>query len=170
MQNKDNFITRFLRSNSFGLALLLSCQTIEGVFAYKLFNIAGKYTFHEITNTAAIIYAVVMAGIIVYFTMKFNKPMVWYAVGFELSMNFVLDVISILYNPADIPQRGWVFAAIFIIGSVLPLATKAFAETLRITEPEKINIDLATQEELAKKIGVSQSTVSRAKKKLIKTE
>ena len=170
MQNKDNFITRFLKGNKFGTILLILCTALEAFFAYTLFSSTGTWTFRDLTIPVSVIYSSLIAGVIVYFTLNSNNFIVWCAVIYELTTNFMLDVHSILHSHDKIDYRVEIFITQVLIGSLLPLATKAFAESLKTKEPEHIDLDDTTQVELAKKIGVSQSTVSRAKKKLIKTE
>ena len=129
-------IYTFLSSNNFFTFLLIASTILEGLFAFKLFNLTGFWTFGWLLLPVALLYSFIMSGIVVGFTLRNNTRMIWIAVYFELIMNFLLDVMAILLNPAVIEHRYWIFAAQILIGTLLPLATKSFAEEIK---PKNIN-------------------------------
>jgi hypothetical protein len=75
-----------------------------------------------LTFLVSIIYASIVAGTIVFFALRNNKLIVWAAVIFELAMNVLLDI-----QAAGL-EHAWIFVSQLAIGSILPLATKAFAD------------------------------------------
>jgi hypothetical protein len=116
----------FLKSSKFG-AFLLVCSTIlEGFYAYRLFNLTGQHTFEGLTFVISLLYASLVTGVIVFFALRNNMMIVWTAVIFEFAMNLLLDVQTVaLLRPEN---WLWIFISQLAIGSILPLATKAFAD------------------------------------------
>lgn len=119
-------LIQFLKSSNFG-AFLLVCSTIlEGFYAYRLFNLTGEHTFEALTFIISLIYASLITGVIVFFALRNNFMIVWFAVGFEFAMNTLLDIQTVaLLKPEN---WIWIFISQLAIGSILPLATKAFAD------------------------------------------
>jgi hypothetical protein len=116
----------FLSSKRFGAFLLICSTILEGFYAYRLFNLTGADTFQALTFAVSLIYATLVTGVIVFFALRNNRTIVWLAVVFELSMNFLLDVQTVAIPRGE--NWGWVFVSQLAIGSILPMATKAFAD------------------------------------------
>ena len=129
-----NSLINFLKSPKFFIFLLIASTIIEGLFAFKLFMATGYYTFEFLLLPVALCYSFIMSGIVVGFTLRHNITMIWIAIIFELVMNFLLEVMAILLNTNSIEHRYWIFAAQFLIGTLLPLATKSFAEEINPRE------------------------------------
>jgi len=119
-------IIDFFKSSKFGAALLICSTILESLYAFKLFMLTGQFAFNEMALIVAIIYAVIVAGTIVFFALRNNRMIVWAAVIFELTMNILLDVQAVaLMKPEN---WFWIFVSQMAIGAILPLATKAFAD------------------------------------------
>ena len=166
---KTSAVIRFLKSNGFGSSFLIAIVLFEGFFAFKLFMLTGIYTFAALLLPVAMCYSFLMAGTIVFFSLRNNSTMVLIAVVFEIIMNFLLDVMSILLSQNDIPNRVWIFISMLLIGSILPLATKSFAEALDdknevVEEPE--DLDEIIQDDLKtldKRINARKQALRRQK-------
>lgn len=129
----------FLKSSKFG-AFLLVCSTIlEGFYAFRLFKLTGIHTFgDELTFVIGMIYASLVTGVIVFFALRNNRLIVWAAVIFEFAMNALLDVLTIVATDKTVTNWILVFIAQLFIGSILPLATKAFADEVNKREVSRI--------------------------------
>jgi hypothetical protein len=170
--NKNSQVIKFLKSNGFGSSFLIAIVIFEGFFAFKLFILTGIYTFSALLLPVAMCYSFLMAGTIVFFSLRNNSTMVIIAVVFEVIMNFLLDVMSILLSQNDIPNRAWIFISMLLIGSILPLATKSFAEALddknEILEEPKNEDDLdkileSEVDTLNKRINARKAVLRRQK-------
>ena len=116
------------KSTGFGSIMLICTTLLEGFFAFKLFNSTGIHTFGNTNLYVSIVYATLIFGTIVFFALRNNRFMVWAAVIFEFSMNTLLSVISIYLHKLSVPDWQFVLVSQEIIGIILPLATKAFAD------------------------------------------
>ena len=166
MQNhkKNSPVIKLLKSNGFGSSFLIAIVIFEGFFAFKLFMLTGVYTFAALLLPVAMCYSFLMAGTIVFFSLRNNTTMVIIAVVFEIIMNFLLDVMSILLSANDIPNRAWIFLSMLLIGSILPLATKSFAEALDDKKTEEVFDDENIEDEIGllnKRINARKATLRR---------
>ena len=117
--------------------MLLAFSTVlEGFYAYRLFNLTGTHTFQSLTFVISLIYALIISGVIVFFALRNNLLIVWAAVIFEFSMNALLDIQTVAIPKPD--NWIWIFISQLIIGSILPLATKAFADEINKKEVSRI--------------------------------
>jgi hypothetical protein len=128
-------IIDFLKSSRFGAFLLICSTILEGFYAYKLFNITGDHTFEALTFIVSLIYASLITGVIVFFALRNNFFIVWFAVAFEFAMNLLLDVQTVALAKPMIVNWLWIFISQAAIGSILPLSTKAFAD--EVTKPQR---------------------------------
>ena len=126
MKNK---IIDFIESANFGTFLLILSTLLEAFYSFNLFKITGIHTFGNQTFFVSLIYSAIIAGTIVFFALRNNILMVWCAVIFEFSMNLLLDVQTVWTNP-HVKNMIFVFISQLAIGSLLPIATKAFAEEI----------------------------------------
>ena len=126
--SKVNIID-FLKSAQFGTFLLVCSTILEGFYAYRLFNLTGGHTFQTLTFVVSLIYASLVTGVIVFFALRGNLMIVWAAVIFEFLMNALLDVQTVAIPKPENWQ--WIFISQLIIGSILPLSTKAFADEIK---------------------------------------
>lgn len=116
----------FLKSSKFGAFLLICSTILEGFYAYRLFNLTGKHTFDWLIMPVSMTYSVLITGVIVFFALRNNRMIVWAAVIFEFAMNTLLDIQTVaLVRPE---HWFWIFLSQLAIGSILPIATKAFAD------------------------------------------
>ena len=122
-------IIDFLKSSKFGTFLLICSTILEGFYAYQLFNLTGFHTFQTLTLVVSLIYASLVTGVIVFFALRGNLMIVWAAVIFEFLMNTLLDVQTVAIPKPE--NWGWIFISQLIIGSILPLSTKAFADEIK---------------------------------------
>lgn len=118
----------FLKSSKFGVFLLICSTTMEGFYAFKLFKLTGEDMFDNLLFTISLIYAFIVAGVIVFFALRNNIMMVWAAVIFELIMNLLLDIQAVWLPQGE--NYLWIFISMLAIGSILPVATKAFADEI----------------------------------------
>jgi hypothetical protein len=116
----------FLKSSRFGAFLLICSTILEGFYAYRLFNLTGQHTFSGLTFLVSLIYASLITGVIVFFALRNNKMIVWAAVIFEFAMNLLLDIQTVILVRPE--HWFWIFLSQLAIGSILPIATKAFAD------------------------------------------
>jgi hypothetical protein len=116
----------FLKSSRFGSFLLICSTILEGFYAYRLFVHTGTDTFGPLLLPVSLIYATLVTGVIVFFALRNNRMIVWTAVIFEFAMNLLLDIQTVAIPAAD--QWQWIFVSQLAIGTILPLATKAFAD------------------------------------------
>ena len=116
----------FLKSSRFGAFLLICSTILEGFYAYRLFNLTGQHTFAGLTFLVSLIYASLITGVIVFFALRNNKMIVWAAVIFEFCMNLLLDIQTVILVRPE--YWFWIFLSQLAIGSILPIATKAFAD------------------------------------------
>lgn len=122
----------FLKSSRFGAFLLICSTILEGFYAYRLFNLTGGHTFQALTFVISLLYASLVTGVIVFFALRNNNLIVWAAVIFEFLMNMLLDVQTVaILKPKN---WIWIFLSQMAIGSILPLATKAFADEVNKKE------------------------------------
>ena len=126
----SNKFIDFLESAKFGSILLILSTMLEAFYSYNLFRVTGSHTFGSQTLLVSIIYSCIIAGTIVFFAIRNNNTMVWVAVIFEFAMNGLLDVQTVALSPQEIDNRVWVFCSQLAIGTILPLATKAFANEI----------------------------------------
>jgi hypothetical protein len=126
MKNK---VIEFLESSNFGTILLILATMLEAFYSYNLFRVTGTHTFAYQTIIVSIIYSSIIAGTIVFFALRNNLLMVWAAVIFEFLMNLLLDIQTVALA-SNINNKIWVFISQLAIGTILPLATKAFAEEI----------------------------------------
>ena len=126
MKNK---IIDFIESANFGTILLILSTLLEAFYSYRLFLITGIHTFGILTLIVSVIYSSIIAGTIVFFALRNNILMVWCAVIYEFAMNTFLDIIMVWYGK-DVNHTLIVFVAQLLIGSILPIATKSFAEEI----------------------------------------
>jgi hypothetical protein len=115
-----------LKSSRFGAFLLICSTILEGFYAYRLFVHTGADTFGGLLLPVSLIYATLVTGVIVFFALRNNAMIVWTAVVFELLMNLLLDVQTVVLVRPE--HWFWIFLSQLAIGSILPLATKAFAD------------------------------------------
>lgn len=119
-------LLNFLKGARFGAFLLICSTILEGFYAYTLFTLTGQHTFEALTFIISLIYAALITGVIVFFALRNNQMIVWFAVIFEFSMNALLDIQTVaLVKPEN---WMWIFISQLAIGTILPLATKAFAD------------------------------------------
>lgn len=154
----------FLKSSKFGAFLLICSTILEGFYAYRLFNLTGKHTFQTLTFIISLLYASLITGVIVFFALRNNTLIVWAAVIFEFLMNALLDVQTVaLLRPA---AWQWVFISQLAIGSILPLATKAFADEVNKKEiSRKIVKNEKLQRNNSKKKTSNTGRIRRTKQK-----
>jgi hypothetical protein len=131
-------LINYLKSSRFGVVLLVCSTMLEGFYAYKLFSLTGHPAFGVLTLPVAIIYAIILSGVIVFFSLRGNMMIVWAAVGFELAMNTLLDIQMVILPRVE--NWFWVFISQLLIGIILPLATKAFADELNKREVSRDRI------------------------------
>lgn len=119
-------LINFLKSSRFGAFLLICSTILEGFYAYRLFTLTGQHTFGVLLFPVSLIYASLITGVIVFFALRNNRMIVWAAVIFEFAMNLLLDIQTVaLVRPE---YWFWIFLSQLAIGSILPIATKAFAD------------------------------------------
>ncbi len=126
MKNK---VIDFIESANFGTLLLILSTLLEAFYSFKLFAITGVHTFVSLTIIVALIYAAIISGTIVFFALRNNLLMVWVAVAFEFAMNLLLDIQTVWFG-IGVKHTMLVFISQLAIGSIIPLATKAFAEEI----------------------------------------
>lgn len=126
----------FLKSSKFGIFLLICSTILEGFYAQRLFNLTGEHTFDTLTLLISLIYAFIVSGVIVFFALRNNMLIVWAAVLFEFLMNMLLDIQLVAIPKPE--NWFWIFISQLIIGSILPLATKAFADEINKKEITRI--------------------------------
>jgi len=126
MKNK---IINFIESANFGTLLLILSTILEAFYSFNLFKITGLHTFGSQTFIVSLIYCSIIAGTIVFFSLRNNVLMVWVAVIFEFSMNLLLDIQTVWFGE-NVNHVTLVFISQLAIGTILPLATKAFAEEI----------------------------------------
>ena len=132
-----NKIINILYSSNFGTSMLIATTLIEGFYAFVLFSLTGKLTFgNVIVVIVALCYAFVMSGSVVFFTLRKNRWMVYSVVIFELLANYFLDYLTILQSEHN--NRIVFFLAQLLIGTLCPLATKAFADEISKKEVQRI--------------------------------
>lgn len=131
----------FLKSTRFGAFLLICSTILEGFYAFRLFRHTGGDTFGSLLFPVSLIYAALVTGVIVFFALRNNRMIVWLAVGFEFAMNFLLDVQTVAIPAPENWQ--WIFASQLAIGTILPLATKAFADEVnkRVVSRERRTVE-----------------------------
>ena len=127
----------FIKSSKFGSALLILSTALEGFYSFSLFSITGAHTFGLFTFAVSIVYSLIISGTIVFFALRNNKLMVYCAVVFELCMNTLLDIQTVIMAPVHILNQWWVFIAQLAIGALLPIATKAFADEINKREMQR---------------------------------
>jgi hypothetical protein len=121
-------LIQFLKSSRFGAFLLICSTILEGFYAYRLFNLTGAHTFGWLLVPVSLIYASLITGVIVFFALRNNRTIVWSAVIFEFAMNLLLDIQTVVLVRPD--HWFWIFLSQLAIGSILPIATKAFADEI----------------------------------------
>jgi hypothetical protein len=119
-------LIQFLKSSKFGAFLLICSTILEGFYAYQLFNLTGSHTFGWLLVPVSLIYASLITGVIVFFALRNNRTIVWAAVIFELAMNLLLDIQTVVLTKPE--HWFWIFLSQLAIGSILPIATKSFAD------------------------------------------
>ena len=139
------------KSTGFGSVMLICTTFLEGFFAYKLFNLTGKHTFGLANTYVSIVYSALIFGTIVFFALRNNRFMVWAAVIFEFSMNTFLSVIAIYLHKLSVPDWQFVLVSQEIIGAILPLATKAFADEVSKKKIYKKRIIVRPEKKLVKR-------------------
>jgi hypothetical protein len=125
---KSFSILELWKSTGFGSVMLICTTLLEGFFAFKLFNSTGTHTFGLANYYVSVVYSILIFGTIVFFALRNNRLMVWAAVIFEFSMNTFLSIIAIYLHKNHVPDWQFVLVSQEIIGAILPLATKAFAD------------------------------------------
>jgi hypothetical protein len=126
MKNK---VISFLESAEFGTSLLILSTLLEAFYSFSLFSITGKHTFFGFTIVVSLVYSLIISGTIVFFSLRNNSIMVWAAVVFEFAMNLLLDIQTVALSN-NIDNKFWVFTSQLMIGSLLPIATKSFADEI----------------------------------------
>jgi len=147
-------LINFLKSSRFGAFLLICSTILEGFYAYRLFALTGQHTFGVLLFPVSLIYASLITGVIVFFALRNNRMIVWAAVIFEFAMNTLLDIQTVaLIRPE---YWFWIFLSQLAIGSILPIATKAFADEV---SKKKFSVEL-----ISKKKGYEKGNIRREKK------
>jgi len=144
-------LINFLKSSRFGAFLLICSTILEGFYAYRLFALTGQHTFGVLLFPVSLIYASLITGVIVFFALRNNRMIVWAAVIFEFAMNLLLDIQTVaLVRPE---YWFWIFLSQLAIGSILPIATKAFADEV---SKKKFSVEL-----ISKKKGYEKGNLKR---------
>jgi hypothetical protein len=126
MKNK---VIIFLESSEFGTILLILSTLLEAFYSFSLFSLTGVHTFFGFTLLVSLVYSLIISGTIVFFSLRNNTIMVWAAVIFEFAMNLLLDIQTVALSN-NIDNKFWVFTSQLMIGSLLPIATKSFADEI----------------------------------------
>jgi len=116
-----------LRSNSFGVVILMASVILQGLISFYVFNESKIFQSPEFNLSVSLFYAITVCSFITFYTLRNNQTMAIIILVVETFVNIFFDYLKVYKVESDTVNLFWI--QIVMLG-IIPAATYFLAHEL----------------------------------------